>query len=161
MILLNFVFANAQDYKTDISDLLEQANTDFKNITGAKKSEEDGVVLYTCSQNSVFGDAGDIFKDTKTGTTIYYMLVNYNSSIEALVKQLDEYIKQKFPEPIYSIIRDEDDGYEELLVFSDYLDPAKRREYLGYIIATDPKTQKKTFDLRIYGVSAQKIAYKK
>lgn len=164
IIAFNSVFANAQQQsdKSDIAALLEQAKTDFKNITGNKKSEENGVAIYACNHKSTLGELGDILKDSKTGETYYSMFINYNSATEEFKKALLDYVDLKFPSPEYYVIGDEDDDYEELLVYSDLTDPTKeKKQYLAYYIDTDPKTKKKTFELIIYGASTQKVTFKK
>src|SRR6218665_2752592 len=156
ILALNSIYTNAQQQndKTDIGELLEQAKTNFKSITGAKKLEKDGLILYACTHPSIFGEFGDIFKDTKTGTTNYSMFVNYNSATENFKKALDEYLEAKFPEPDYYIFRDIDDNFEEVTVMSDIKDPKKpKKTYLIYTVDIDPTNNQKTFELVIYGLS--------
>ncbi len=162
MIAINSVFANAQDFKPAIDELLDYAKTDFKSITGDKKSEENGMAVYTCTHKSDLGKLGDIIKDTKTGGIYYSMYLNYNDVVEDFIKSLNTYINQKFPSPEYYVIGDEDDDYEELSVYSDITDPTKEeKQYLAYFVDINPDTKKKTFELIIYGASSQKFSSKK
>jgi len=139
----------------DIGEVLEQAKTDFKNITGEKKQEENGVIFYACTHKSVFGQFGGIFKNTSSGKTTFVMALNYVTAVEDFKNALYDYIKEKFPEPEYYIGGDVDDDYEEVIVLS--ADPGNRKQYLMYVVDTDPTTQNKTFVLTIYGASAQKV----
>ena len=139
----------------DIGEILEQANADFKDITGAQQAEENGFIFYTCTHPSVFGQFGGIFKDTSSGKTSFVMALEYVSAVEEFKNALYDYIIEKFPEPEYYIMDDVDEFYEELAVFS--ADPSDRKQYLMYIVDIDPTTLSEVFSLTIYGASAQKV----
>lgn len=168
-LLLTFLFALSvtgisaqnQNYKEDLRELLNLAKTDFISITGAKKSETDGIAVYVCTQPSLFGESGDIFKDSKNGTAVYSLFVKYNSTTEDLKKQVEEYIDANFPEKDYFVYKDIDGDFEEVSVHNDIRNSAKdMKQYLFYSVDTDPTTNTKTFELIIYGASAQVIVSK-
>jgi|GEM_PF-1901018 len=147
---------NAQSYKSDITGLLENARSNFNAITGQKKSQNDGIITYTCTAPNVFGEVGDILVDTKTNKTVYSMRVNYGPETSKIVEQLTELIDEKFPEPDYVVFYDIDgNDNEDIAVFSGNILPSdQRKQYLSYYIDVNPDTRSKVFELVIYGFSA-------
>ncbi len=168
---LTTLFANAQqrqdikaEYKKAITELLQHAKNDFKDITGEKVEENDGLIFKYCTHNSDLGKVGYIVKDMqKNGATNWFFTTEDNNIIRGLTEIIDEYVKEKFPEPDYTIWidgADEDEDYwEETTVFS-YISAdtiENRKQFLKYFTETDPQTKTPFFRLEIYGVSAQKI----
>jgi len=160
--ILTLVFAMAtlfavaqQDHKAEdkkaITDLLQHAKNDFKDVTGEKVTEQDGAIHKYCTYNSYLGEMGFIAKDTKTGEIIYFFNEVDASAIKSLSVTLNEYIKEKFPENEYTIWidgADDDEDYWEVTTVNSYISAdtmGNRRQFLKYSIVTDPTNQNSTF----------------
>lgn len=162
------LFAIAQqDHKTEdkkaISELLQHAKNDFKDVTGEKVTEQDSVIHKYCTYNSYLGEMGFIAKDIKTGEIFYFFNEVDNSTIKGLSKTLNEYVKEKFPEKEYTILidgADENEDYWEVTTVYSYISAdtiGNRKQFLKYSIETNPQTKAQFFQLIIFGVSAQKV----
>jgi hypothetical protein len=172
--ILTLVFAMAtlfaiaqQDHKAEdkksIAELFQHAKNDFKDITGEKVKEQDGVIYKYCTYNSYLGEMGFITKDTNTGEIIYFFNEVDDSAIKSLSATLKEYIKEKFPEKEYTILTDgadDDEDYWEVTMVYSYISSetmGNRKQFLKYSIETNPQTKTQFFQLIIFGVSAQKV----
>lgn len=148
-------FFKAQSYKSDMSKLLDDAKSNFKNITGQKLSESDGIITYACKAPNVFGEMGDILMDSKSGKKAYSMRIKYGTETEKIIQDLDQLIDEKFPAPSYIVFNDIDEnGNEDIAVFSGDTTPKEQKnQYLSYYIDVNPDTKAKIFELAIYGFS--------
>lgn len=148
----------AQTSRADLEALIKSADKDFIDLKGSSRSQQNGMTVYACTQNSFLGESGDILVEQRSNKVIYSMRVNYSKQTEAFLKELDDYLRIRFPGPAFQVIDNSDEGSIAVSVLSGINDPLQQQQqYLSYYIDTDPETKDQTFELIIYGASARVV----